>query len=448
MRMNRQGVLVGTVLGLMVLGNAAYLTREYWLPLLPLPRPEASAEEEHDHEHGEENKVVLTDQAKANLRLEAAPVKPTTWWRTLSVPATVVERPGDADRTVPAPAAGIVTRVLALPGATVRAGDPLFELKLVSEALQTAQKEYYRASRELELTVRQRARAEEVYRAGGFPESKLLELDFQKDRLAAQVQSGEQELLARGLTPEQVKQIKEGEFFTALTVHAPQPRAPKTAADAPPEFEVQELKVQPGEHVEAGQALCRLARHERLYIEGHAFGEERGLLDRAAREGWPVEAELAEAPGSWPALAQPLRVEYVGTTAGPDGLTYPFYVPLRNDAKTYQRDGKTYRVWRFRPGQKLTLRVPVAKVEGVFVLPSEAVVREGPDAYVFVQNGNAFVRTAVHVRYEEGGEAVIANDGSLVAGEHVVRNAAAALNRVLQSKAGGGHGHDHHDHPH
>jgi hypothetical protein len=96
--------------------------------------------------------------------------------------------------------------------------------------------------------------------------------------------------------------------------------------------------------------------------------------------------------------------------------------------------------------------VPVEKLrDGVFVLPAGAVVREGPEAFVFVQSGDIFRRKPVRVLYEDRTEVVLADDGSVGAGEFVVRTpAAAALNRVLKASAAGGghHGHDHHDHAH
>jgi hypothetical protein len=76
------------------------------------------------------------------------------------------------------------------------------------------------------------------------------------------------------------------------------------------------------------------------------------------------------------------------------------------------------------------------------------VVREGPEAYVFIQSGDVFRRKPVRVLYEDRTEVVIANDGSVTRAEYVVRNEAAAINRALKAAAaGGGGGHDH-DHSH
>jgi hypothetical protein len=77
-------------------------------------------------------------------------------------------------------------------------------------------------------------------------------------------------------------------------------------------------------------------------------------------------------------------------------------------------------------------------LDDVFVLPKAAVVREGPEAYVFRQNGDLFDRRPVHVVAEDRLSVVIANDNNLRAGWHVAQNAAASLNRVLKAQAASG----------
>jgi hypothetical protein len=143
-------------------------------------------------------------------------------------------------------------------------------------------------------------------------------------------------------------------------------------------------------------------------------------------------------------------VHHLSNQVDPVTRTFAFYLPLDNRATTFTRDGKTFFVWRYRPGQRVRLRVPVEKLgDEVFVLPAGALVREGAEAFVFRQNGDFFERRPVRVLYEDRTEVVLANDGSVGAGQFVVRNNAAAVNRALKAAAGGGHeGHDHAGHSH
>jgi multidrug efflux pump subunit AcrA (membrane-fusion protein) len=215
----------------------------------------------------------------------------------------------------------------------------------------------------------------------------------------------------------------------------------------PVAYEVQELKVNLGDHVQTGQILAYISDHRKLYIEGRALKQEAKLLARAAKEGWPVEAEFTDDDVDGPGeRMNKLSIEFLGNTMDAAGLTLPVYVPFENPQREYKIKDKTYRTGQYRPGQKVLLKVAVAKVPNVFKLPVAAVAREGPEAYVFFQNGPTFERKAVHVLYEDFDEVVIASDGSIIPGvHHLAQNGAAALNRVLKaSQAEGGGGHHHH----
>jgi hypothetical protein len=95
--------------------------------------------------------------------------------------------------------------------------------------------------------------------------------------------------------------------------------------------------------------------------------------------------------------------------------------------------------------------MPVEEFPDALALPPDAVVREGAETYVFRQNGDFFERRPVHVRYEDQTGVVLEDDGSVGAGQFVVRRGTAALNRAFKAQAAGGeggHGHEGHSHDH
>ena len=94
-------------------------------------------------------------------------------------------------------------------------------------------------------------------------------------------------------------------------------------------------------------------------------------------------------------------------------------------------------LWRFRPGQRVRVQVRVAKLDNVFVLPAEAVTRDGAEAYLFTQNVNTFERRSVRILSQDRQHAVVANDGTLLTGTYVVQSAAAQLNRMTKSQSSG-----------
>ena len=401
--------------------------------------------------------LKLSPQARENLKLVSKPVKPQSFWRKILVPGEVVDRPGLSDRGVTSPAVGVVTQVHAFPGDTVRPGDRLFTLRLISEYLQNTQSELFRAIRETELIDEQRERIGPLAASGGVSQARMIELDQQLKRQQAAIDGYRQDLLTRGLNPKQIGEIQEGRFIASIDVVAPpalsvqsltQSASPKTSAetespneDAPDSFayEVQDLRVDPGTQVQAGQLLSVLANHGSLYIEGHAFKREATYLEQAAQQGWPIEMEFAEDDAShWPTLDQTFRIRHLSNFIDSSSRTFDFFTPLDNQSRSYVQSGKTFVVWRFRPGQRVRLHVPVEELRDVIVVPAAAVVREGPEAYVFQQNGDLFNRLPVHILHEERLEIVLANDGSVKPGHYLARSAAASLNRVMKAQAASG----------
>ncbi len=448
----RNLLLLGLVVGLAAGG---YLTRDRWLPLLARPKPAAADHETHEvlpvAAAAAADTLELSQQARKNLQLVSRPARLGTFRRTIDLPGRVVDRPGRSDRGVTSPAVGIVTMIHAFPGDTVGPGDRLFTLRLLSEYIQTTQSELFKVTREIELENEKRNRLAQIS-DGAIAPVRLIEVDQQLRRLAAASQSYRQELLARGLSPEEIDQIVGGQFVTSIDVAAPQPQQelalPEPAAtaadrvdadDGPITYEVQELTVELGSQVQAGQLLAMLADHRQLFIAGHAFKRETPLLERAARAHWPIEVEFAEDdPTAWPALGQTFEIQHFSNTIDPETRTLDFFIPLINQASRYTKAGSNFLVWRFRPGQRVRLHVPVEELEGVIVLPAGAVVQDGPEAYVFRQNGDLFKRLPVHLLHADRRQAVLANDGSVAPGWYLAQSSAAILNRVLKEQTSSG----------
>lgn len=396
--------------------------------------------------------LKLSPEARKNLSLVAKPAKLQTYWRSIQVPGVVVDRPGRSDRGVTAPAVGVVSQVYAYPGDTVRPGDRLFSLRVFSEYLQNTQSELFKATRESQLVKEQIDRVRGIVQQGALPEARLIEFENQLRRQTAAIEAYRQDLLTRGLTPEQINGVAEGKFVSNITVVAPpvlEP-SPKGTAEADTyqlvdqkddglAYEVQELKVDLGQQVQAGQLLSYLANHHLLYIEGHAFKQEAPNLEKAAQNNWPIQVEFADDDSAnWPPLEQRFHIRHLANTVDATTRTFSFFLPLTNQSRGYEKDDKTFLVWRFRPGQRVRLRIPIDEWKDVFVLPVSGVVREGPDAFVFRQNGDLFNRKAVHILHEDRLNVVIANDGNITPGIYLTQNAAASLNRVLKAQAASG----------
>jgi multidrug efflux pump subunit AcrA (membrane-fusion protein) len=395
--------------------------------------------------------VLLSDQAIDNLGIKAKAIHPQTYWKTIQVPGMVVDQPGRSDRSVVSPVTGVVTKIDHFPGDTVRPGETLFSIRLLSESLHLTQSDLFKATQEIVLARAQRERLNAA--AGAVSGARIIEADNQISRWEVSVKAYRQELLNRGLTAEQIASAADGEFVSEITIVVPPSSVTagaKPLTSAPPvsladensnrspnpTFEMEDLKAELGQQVQAGQTLCLLANHQTLMIEGRAFRDETPLLERSVKEGWPVEVDFQEdVSAGWPPLDQVFYIRYIANTIDPTNRTFAFRIPLENQSRTVEDQGPI--LWRFRPGQKLRVLIRIDRLENVFVLPAEGLSRDGAEAFVFTQNVNTFERKAVRVIHQDRQHAVVANDGALLPGMFVVQNAAAQLNRMAKSQLSG-----------
>ena len=474
--------LIGLIL-LAGLGSAALISRDLqaWLSNrmnnLSVASRAAEVKDSDPHPQGSAKGLVLTDRARQNLGLRMGKVELTDWWRSITVPADVIEEPGHSEQAVPSNVQGVVLKIYAFPGQTVRAGDPLVDIQPTGDLLANAESSLLRTVQELELVELQLQRIAPSVESGATPVMRKLEKEYEQTRLESQRLVQTQELLVRGLTTSQIEEIiATKSLIRLITVRAPagvltgdeveasgesteseiggssqhdQPASPGNHEHGSV-YSVESLNTHLGQLVQQGSEICRLARHSHLLLAGRAFERESHLVARAIEHQWPVKA-LFEASGDTPLIRENLSILYSDNVIDPDSNTIRFYVPLANEILRDSKgsNGLTYRAWRFRPGQKAQLLVPVQHLTQRIVLPADAVVKEGADAYVFRANGSLLERVAVHVEFLDSREAVLANDRALFAGDVVATNQAYQLDLAFKKSQGAasrGHGHEGHGH--
>ena len=459
-------------------------TQNQWRPLLfpPPPFPESAASiEEHDHAHEDVKSLVLSDAAKASLGLELGRIVLQDYWKNIPIPAEVIEEPGHCEQGVSSTVHGVIQRIHAFHGQTVRSGDPLFDLRPTSDLLITAQTGLLKSIQEIEFVTAELERLKPA--SEGLPGARLIEKRNELKRLESQRELQRQELLVRGLSAEQIDEIvRTKSMIQELTIRVPmgQPSAaaahektaPGTKApsidgpdlihhDRSPSgvnhshgsvYTIEQLNVHLGKLVQPGEELCHLARHSELLLAGRAFERENFLVMQAIEKNWPIKA-IFEVTDASPVIRDGLAILYSDNVVEENSRTIRFYIPLPNELVRDQpaANGIAYRSWRFKPGQRARLLLPVEHLEKQIVLPSEAVVKEGTDAYVFRTNGKKLERVSVRLIHLDSRDAVIKSDGTLVAGDVVALNQAFQLELALknsQSSRSSGHGHDHHGHDH
>lgn len=429
------------------------------VPLIGCSKRESTemAVSESDHKTAappERQLLEVGEKARRNLDLVVKVARPTEYWRTITIPGTVADRPGVSDRGVTSPAVGVVSEIHAFPGDLVKPGQRLVTLRLFSEYLQATQTQLFKATQEAKLIREQIERLGIAANSGAVSGARLIEQRNELQRQQTWIQASRYELLNRGLTPEQIELVSEGNYVSTIDVLAPPPPSSELAMDEMavpsqqnPElhaanatgYEVHSLGVELGKTVQAGEVLANLANHHVLYVIGHAFKRESGLLAQAAQNKVSLRVEFAEdADDQWPANEQRFQIRHLSNTMDPATRTFDFFVPFANQARTYEKDGRTFLVWRYRPGQRARIEVPVERFSNVFVVPSEAVAREGAEAYVYRQNGDLFNQIPVHILHEDRTHVVLASDQSITPGTYLAQNAAASLRRIQKAQSASG----------
>jgi cobalt-zinc-cadmium efflux system membrane fusion protein len=392
-----------------------------------------------DHEHDDAAAVKLSENAQANvgLRLEKLALRP--FERMVTVPGVVVERPGRSEQQVSTPLTGMVTRIWALQGETVRPGQPLFDLRLTHEGVVEAQAEFLRSVEELDVLRREIQRLTRVAAEGAIAGKSLLERTYEQQKLEGVLRAQRQRLLLHGLSDAQVDQIAaKRTLLSTFTVNTPAQVDHSHSGRAACAFQVEELKVTNGQHVKAGDPLCTLSDHCRLYIEGKAFEQDIAALQKASAANWRLTAVL-EPNGRERQTVAGLEIVYLANRVEPDTRAFLFYVELPNELLRERQtpEGARFSTWRFKPGQRVDLLVPVQRWTERIVLPVDAVVQDGPESYVFEMNDGHFDRRAVRVEYRDQYSAVVANDGTLTLGKMVVVAGAYQVHLALKNRSGG-----------
>ncbi|MBB3205215.1 multidrug efflux pump subunit AcrA (membrane-fusion protein) [Rhodopirellula rubra] len=428
-------------------------------------------EDEHDHDHAghsEGESIELSEQARLNLGLETQKVTVGSFNEYIEVPAAVADWPGKTHVAITSPMTGVINAINVSRGELIESGMPLFTLRLTHQDLVQTQEDFLNSLGQLDIEQKEIQRLTSITQSGAVAGKTLIARQYERDKLLAGIRTARQSMLLHGLTESQVDQIERTrELIREVTIYAPtlhadsslhhesehnhvknssgtptdryasmQP-APTLPAHIDAEFLVTQLNVSRGEAVEAGKKLGQLSDYSKVLIEGYAYQRDGEALQTAANARLAIQAVTESSQGQRKIIDQ-LEIIYIGNEINRETRALPFYVLLTNEVERTEQVGEQrYVSWRYKPGQRMKLRVPVAGFDNAIVVPKEAVAEEGPERYVFVENNDHFDRVAVHVLASDSLHAAIANDGQVWPGQSVAVTGAHQLQMALKNKSGG-----------
>ncbi|MHC2070826.1 efflux RND transporter periplasmic adaptor subunit [Bremerella sp. T1] len=332
----------------------------------------------------------------------------------------------------------MISKIYPVEGASVEPGSPLFEIRLTHEELVTAQSDLIRTAESLIVVNRELARLSGLAE-GVVAGKRILEQEYEKQKLEASLRAERQSLLLHGLNEKQVGNILETKtLLENLVIRAPEHGEKSESCIESHSYHVQQLPTRVGQQVQAGELLGVIADHCELYIEGRAFEDDAVRLRDAANNQWDIGASLLVA-GKEADRINGLKVLYLSDHIDPQSRAFRFFLALPNEIVSARTvNGQHFVEWRFKPGQRMELHVPVQKWEGEIVVPVEAVVEEGAEKYVYQQNGDHFDQVPVHVKFRDQTSVVIANDGALFPGDVIAAKGAYEMHLTLKNQSGGG----------
>ena len=131
-----------------------------------------------------------------------------------------------------------------------------------------------------------------------------------------------------------------------------------------PPLIITRMPVLVGQTVAAGMTLAELADYSELYLEGRTFERDGKALSRVAENHWTISALFESGERDRDTVSN-LDLVYSSNAIHVESRTLPFYVRLPNEmVRTIPSpDGHTFVEWRYRPGRRVQLLVPIEELK-------------------------------------------------------------------------------------
>lgn len=344
---------------------------------------------------------LMTIAPQPNLRAQLTVGEPA--WAMVGMSMTVAARV-EVDETrvtrAGSPLMGRITALSVQEGEHVRNGQVLALLN--STGLTDAQLGFLKALSQRQLAQRAVDRAQVLLKADVIGVAELQRREAEQQQASAELDAAEDQLSLLGMTTEGIEELRRTRVLNSVT-----------SVRAGMDGTVLARKVTLGQVVQPADTVCEIADLSAVWLVADVPEQNAGHL----AVGAAVEAEIAALPGE-KVLG---HLSFVSSTVNSETRTVRVRMNLPNPRR------------RFKPAMLATM-VLKEQPQRQRMLPSSAVVREGNDEYVFVQeDANRFKLRAVVLGAEVDGRRVLV-DG-VTPGEKVVLAGAFHLNNERRRKS-------------
>ncbi|RZI40086.1 efflux RND transporter periplasmic adaptor subunit [Herbaspirillum sp. HC18] len=329
--------------------------------------------------------AVANNQIQA-LGIQTLPLQNQTGDVSANFPAQAVV-PLNAEQVVSAPVAGMVSQLLVQQNQVVRAGAPL--ARIVSPELGQLQLQLLQASARATFARQAAQREQQLFDEGIIAQRRVQETQTGLKEADAALNQAKAALRLSGMPSSMIDRVaKSGKPEDSITLAA-------TRAGI-----VTEISVKPGQRIDAATALLHLAQTDALWLDIQVPATESANWKPGTRV--KVQGRNMAA-----------RIVSVGSTVAAGSQT----VVLRAAV-----EGKADQI---RPGEFVTVELPVSSTQDGWDVPLPAVAHDGDQAYLFVRTADGFEARPVKVTASAGQR--VRAQGALKAGEHIAVSGVVAL---------------------
>lgn len=331
-------------------------------------------------------KFTVPNKQIQALGIQTAPLQSQTDSVLARYPAQVIVPP-QAEQVVSSPVAGLVAQLLVQQNQVVRSGEPL--LRIASPELGQLQLQLLQASSRATLARQAAQREQSLFKEGIIPQRRVQEAQAGLSEAEAMLNQARAGLRLSGMSAAAIKRVAaSGMPQDSITLVAKQAGI------------VTDIAVMPGQRVEAATALLTVAQTGTLWLD--------------------IQLPVAESANWQPGM----KVRILGRDVTARILSASPMVSSSSQTVALRAaiNGKS---GQLRPGEFVTVELPVAATQDSWGVPLSAVVYSGKQAYLFVRTSNGFEGRPVQVIASAGQQVRV--QGPLKAGEQVAISGVVAL---------------------
>ncbi len=345
--------------------------------------------------NAETGKMVLTKSARTTLDVQTAEVGPQKVTQSLLAYGTLVS-PWNRHAMVSSPLSGRIVELLVTPGESVKAGQLLAELD--SPELESLQLEIRNAQTALNLSLKLQTSAEAAGKTGAIPEIRFIEAKNQVQNDRAAVEIAQAKWLSLQLPPEALE---------AMLRNPNEPHQELLALKSPIDGTVTHTDLSVGKVINSKEHLFEVLDLSSVWLK---IGVLEKDLARVAI-GQSLELTLT----AYPNEKFPAQVDVFGQFLDPETHLGTIWASLSNSSSEDLL---------LLPGMSGQVRLKVGDTGDKIVVPMSAIVRDGAERFVLVEEEQTQVASTYQkqtvVFGQRMGNLIEVRGGSLFPGDRVV----------------------------